>query len=298
MKLFTKEIKMGLVTVFAIAIIFFGIMFLKNIRLSTTNNLYYIEMSDVNGLATHADVLANGMEVGLVKSMQFNAERQMVIIGVELMEGYTLPVGSSATLVKDMLGAPKVKIMLGTDPKHVLSPGDTIPGTPMVDLMATAGDMIPAVESLIPKLDSILTALNTLAADPSIAQSLHNMEYVTGNLRTTTDRINSLLARDIPATISNVNALTSSIQHTTDQLGEVDFGGLANNANQAIDQLNLFTNRLNDPNSSLGKLTNGDDLYCQLDSTMTNANRLLEDLRLHPKRYVHFSLIGPKEKKK
>ena len=113
MKFFTKEVKIALVTVVAILIVYFGIMFLKNVKLSSAKNIFYVEMSDVNGLSPQAEVLANGMNVGLVKSLTFDAQRQMVIVAVDLNEGYQLPKGSTATLQKDMLGAPKMKLMLG-----------------------------------------------------------------------------------------------------------------------------------------------------------------------------------------
>lgn len=296
MKLFTREIKIALVTVVAILIVYFGIMFLKNVKLSSANNIYYVEMSDVNGLSPQAEVLANGMNVGLVKSLSFDARRQLVIVSIDLNEGYRLPQGSTATLQKDMLGAPKMKLMLGQDPGQVLSAGDTLQGFPMSDLMSSAADVVPSVSALIPKLDSILTALNTIVSNPAIAASLGNLEYTTSNLRATTDQLNVILRRDVPQLMAHVNAVGGNLEQTTTRLNQVDFEGIAQNANGAVGELRLFTNRLNEPNSTLGKLMNDASVYNHLDSTMQNASLLLEDLRLHPKRYVHFSLFGRKEK--
>jgi phospholipid/cholesterol/gamma-HCH transport system substrate-binding protein len=296
MKFFTKEVKIALVTVVAILIVYFGIMFLKNVKLSSSKNIFYVEMSDVNGLSPQAEVLANGMNVGLVKSLTFDAQRQMVIVAVDLNEGYQLPKGSTATLQKDMLGAPKMKLMLGGDPGQMLAAGDTIPGVPMADLMSSAADVVPSITALVPVLDSILVALNDLVRDPSIAASLRNVEYATNNLRTTTDQLNRLLDRDMPRLMARVDAVGGNLEETTDRLSRVDFEGIAENANGAVGELRLFTNRLNEPNSTLGKLMNDASVYNHLDSTMLNASRLLEDLRQHPKRYVHFSIFGKKEK--
>ena len=297
MKFFTREVKIALVTVVAILIVYFGIMFLKNIRLSSANNIYYIEMSDVNGLSPQAEVLANGMHVGLVKSLSFDAKRQLVVIAVDLNEGYQLPCGSTATLQKDMLGAPKERLILGKDPGQMLTAGDTISGFPMADLMAAAADVVPSVTALMPKLDSILTALNTIVSDPAITASLHNMEYMTQNLRMTTDQLNAVLRKDLPQMMAHVNAVGGNLEQTTTRLNQVDFEGIAENANGAVGELRLFTNRLNNPNSTLGKLMSDASVYDHLDSTMLNASLLLDDLRRHPKRYVHFSLFGKKDKK-
>ena len=296
MKVFTREIKIALVTIVAILIVYFGIMFLKNVKLSSAKNIFYVEMSDVNGLSPQAEVLANGMNVGLVKSLTFDAQRQMVIVTIDLNKGYQLPKGSTATLQKDMLGAPKMKLMLGQDPGQMLASGDTIYGVPMADLMSSAAEVVPSITALLPKLDSILTALNAVVSDPSLAASLHNMEYVTQSLRTTTDQLNGLLRRDMPQLMTHVNNVGSNLEQTTSKLNQVDFEGIAQNANGAVGELRLFTNRLNEPNSTLGKLMNDASVYNHLDSTMQNASLLLEDLRQHPKRYVHFSIFGKKDK--
>lgn len=292
----SREIKIGIVAVAAILIVYFGIIFLKGIKLSSTENVYYITMSDVNGLSPQADVLANGMVVGQVKSLSFDAATQLVAIGVELNKGYSLPKGSTATLQKDMLGAPKVKVILGKDPTQMLVPGDTIQGMPMMDLMASAGDMMPAVEALMPKLDSILTALNALANNPAIPQTLANMEYVTGNLRSTTDQLNSILGRDVPQMMSHVNQVGANLESTTAKLNSIDYKGLADGAQQTLGNLNQFTAQLSNPNSTLGLLMNDASMYQRMDTTMRNASLLLQDLRDHPKRYVHFSLFGKKDK--
>lgn len=292
----TREIKIGIVAIAAILIVYFGIIFLKGIKLSSTENVYYITMSDVNGLSPQADVLANGMVVGQVKSLSFDAATQLVAIGIELNKGYSLPKGSTATLQKDMLGAPKVKVILGTDPTQILVPGDTIKGVPMMDLMASAGDMIPSVEALMPKIDSILTALNALVNNPALPQTLANMEYVTGNLRTTTDQLNVLLGKDVPQMMTHVNQVGINLESTTAQLKNIDYKGLADGMGQTMGNLNAFTAQLNNQNSTLGRLMNDASMYEHMDTTMQNASLLLKDLREHPKRYVHFSLFGKKDK--
>lgn len=292
----TREIKIGIVAIAAILIVYFGIIFLKGIKLSSTENVYYITMSDVNGLSPQADVLANGMVVGQVKSLSFDAATQLVAIGIELNKGYSLPKGSTATLQKDMLGAPKVKVILGTDPTQTLVPGDTIKGVPMMDLMASAGDMIPSVEALMPKIDSILTALNALVNNPALPQTLANMEYVTGNLRTTTDQLNVLLGKDVPQMMTHVNQVGINLESTTAQLKSIDYKGLADGMGQTMGNLNAFTAQLNNQNSTLGRLMNDASMYEHMDTTMQNASLLLKDLREHPKRYVHFSLFGKKDK--
>lgn len=298
MKLFSREIKLGLVAILAIAIIYFGIIFLKNIRLSSTHNVYHISMSDVNGLAPQANVLANGMNIGSVKSLSFDPNTQMVNVAVELSEGFNLPQGSTATLQKDLLGAPMVRIILGRDPSQVLTQGDTIQGFPMTDLMASAGDLVPSIKEMMPKLDSILACIQALAANPALAQSMSNLQVLTQNLCTTTEQLNQLMGDNVPQLLTHVDASAQNLQTTTQQLRDIDLTQMAQRVDSTVCQLQLFTNRLNNPNSTLGRLTGDDALYAHLDSTVQSANLLLNDLREHPKRYVHFSVFGKKEESK
>ena len=300
----SKEIKIAITAVIAVVIVYLGIIFMKGLKLFSSDNIYYVEMKNVGGLSKAGEVIANGMNIGVVKDITYDGTRQMLTVAVELNEGFSLPRNSHATTVKDMLGAPKMNIILGENPRDLLAKGDTIPGEGGGDLMSSIGEMVPQLKALMPKLDSILTAVNTLANDPALAASLHNMEYVSNNLKTTTDDINRLMRHDVPQLIGHANSIFSSVETTTQQLNQIDLVGIADNAsetmknaNQVVSELQLFTNQLSNQNSSLGKLMNDPSMYNHLDSTMNNASRLLEDLRLHPSRYVHFSVFGKKEKK-
>lgn len=299
----TKEIKLAIVAILSVVIIYLGIIFLKGLKLFSTDNIYYVAMKDVGGLAKSAEVMSKGMKVGQVKDIQYDADKQMLTVAVELNDGLVPTKGSYANITKELLGAPKMNIVMGDDPMALLSRGDTIPGSAGSDLMSAVGDMLPQIQQMMPKLDSIISALNVLVNDPAIASSLSNLEYVTNNLKTTTDGINSLLASDVPKLMSKANGICDNLQTTTQKLDMVDFAGLSDNANKTLDaangtmqELQLFTNRLNNPNSSIGRLMNDASIYNHLDSTAANASLLLEDLRLNPKRYVHFSLFGRKDK--
>jgi len=291
----SKEISIALVAIVAIVIVYLGMMFLKNVRLKSSNHLYYITMSDVNGLSPQSDVLANGVGIGLVKSLDFNPSTQMVTIAVDLNANIKLPKGTTATLSKDMLGAPKVKVILGKQDQGFLAEGDTIPGSPMADLMASVTSVMPSVNALMLKLDTILTTINTLTSDPALVNSLHNMEYLSNDLKHTTNRLNAILGNDVPSLMAKVNAVGSNLELTTAKLTEVDFSEvntLLQNANATVGELQSFTNQFNNPNSTMGKLMGDPTVFNHLDTVLVSANRLLEDLKANPKRYVRFSLIG------
>jgi len=295
----SKEIKIALVAILSAALIYVGIIFLKGLKLFNDEVSYFVEIADVQGMPTASDVRANGMKVGTVKAISFNAARQNMLVEITINPNFHLPKGTSVYMTKEMLGSATMNLKLGTDPNDIMQPGDTLQGTPMTDLMSAAGNMVPQVQALLPKVDSILTALNTLSNDPALATSVHNMAYISEELKVTTTQINGLL-KGVPQLMDKTNNICTNMETTTANLNKIDLVGMANKADATLGNLQDMTFRIstamNDKSTSLGMLMNDNSIALHLDSTMINSSRLLEDFRLHPKRYVHFSLFGKKDK--
>ncbi len=296
----SKEIKIAVVAVLSAIIIYVGIIFLKGLKLFNDEVSYFVEIADVQGMPTASDVRANGLKVGTVKTIAFNAARQDMLVEITINPNFHLPKGTSVYMTKEMLGSAMMNLKLGPNPDDILQPGDTLYGSPMTDLMSAAGDMVPQVQALLPKIDSILSALNTLSNDPALATSVHNMAAISEELKVTTAQINGLLQKDVPQLIAKTNNICTNLETTTAQFNQIDLTGMANKADATLGNLQDMTFKLstamNSKNNSLGMLMNDNAIALHLDSTMMNSSRLLEDVRLHPKRYVHFSLFGKKGK--
>ena len=300
MKIVSKEIKIAITAILAVILIYVGIILLKGLNLFNNDKEYTVIMNNVSGLSVSSEVLANGLKVGYIKNISYNNRNQKMALTLSISPAFQMPEGTSVFVTKEMLGAAKLNLDLGVANEALMQPGDTIMGESPVDLMTAAGEMLPQIQMMLPKIDSILSSLNTLVSDPSLAATIHNLEYTTANLRTTTDRINGILNKDVPTLMTSANAVMQNAETLTASLNRVDIEGIANNANQTISNANLITNKLNtamnSSDNSLGILLNDKSVALHLDSTLKNASLLLEDLRLHPKRYVHFSLFGKKEK--
>lgn len=296
----SKEIKIAITAIVAVIIVYAGIIFLKGLKIFSNEVSYYVEMTDVQGMPTASNILANGLKVGYVKAINFDQARQIITVEMSINPDFRIPKGTSVFMTKEMLGSATMNLKLGSDPSNVLSPGDTIQGTPMTDLMSAAGAMIPQVQAMLPKVDSILTALNTMANDPALANSLHNMESVSSDLKVTTRQINSLLGKDVPQLMAKTNNICSNLETTTSTLNQIDMVGMAQKADKTLTSVQemtfKFNTAMNSKDNSLGMLLNDNSIALHLDSTMLNSSLLLEDFRLHPKRYVHFSLFGKKDK--
>lgn len=307
MKFFTKEVKVGIAAISAIALLIYGINFLKGIDLFQRSNLYYVDFQDISGLGEANPVFANGYKIGIVRTIDYDYERPgHVYVGVELEDGMHITEDSRAELVKEMLGSVTMNIVLGNSPRAI-NPGDTIKGAPQMGALDQAAEMLPQVQALMPKLDSILTSVNAIVNNPALMQTLQNTAELTAELKTTTKTLNTLMEGDVKKMTANLAPATENLKNISDQLEKIDYVATMDNVNKTMTDLQTLSlnldksvtttmNTLNDPNSSVGLLLHDRALYDNLNKNLVSSDSLLIDLRQNPKRYVHFSLFGKKAK--
>lgn len=292
-----KEVKIGLIGIIAIGLLIFGINYLRGVTMLQSSRSYYVEFNNINGLPTSSPVFANGYKIGLVRDIQYNYEKLgSVTVEVELDEDMRIPVGSKGELVTEMLGTVKMNLLLNLESQTFLQPGDTLQGYANNGIMGVAETMVPKLEQMLPKMDSILSSLNKLMADPALAATLHNAEQVTANLTITTHELNKLTKNDLPKIAGNLNTMTANLTTITDNLKGIDYAATISRIDSTLYNVQRLTNKLNSKDNTVGLLFNDPTLYNNLSTTTANAASLLEDLKAHPKRYVHFSLFGKKEK--
>lgn len=296
----TKEIKIALVAIVGILIMYFGINFLKGLNLFSTNNAYYMTFDDIQGLGASTPIYADGYKVGTVDGMEYDyKENGPIKVKVDIIKDLRIPQGSKAEIVKDLMGNLQVNLLLANNPRERVEPGGVIPGAVNGGMMDKAANLIPVVEKMLPKLDSILTSVNALLADPALAASLHNVETITSNLTVSTRELNTLMAglnKQVPGMIGKANGVLDNTNRLTANLASLDVQGTLNKVNQTLESAHQFTEKLNSNQGSLGLLMNDTKLYDNLTSTMSHADSLVIDLKAHPKRYVHFSVFGRKDK--
>lgn len=296
----TKEIKIALVAIVGILVMYFGINFLKGMNLFSTNNAYYMTFDDIQGLGASTPIYADGYKVGTVDGMEYDyKENGPIKVKVDINKDLRIPQGSKAEIVKDLMGNLQVNLLLANNPRERVEPGGVIPGAVNGGMMDKAANLIPVVEKMLPKLDSILTSVNALLADPALAASLHNVETITGNLTVSTRELNTLMAglnKQVPGMVRKANGVLDNTNRLTANLASLDVQGTLNKVNQTLESAHQFTEKLNSNQGSLGLLMNDTKLYDNLTSTMSHADSLVIDLKAHPKRYVHFSVFGRKDK--
>ena len=308
MKFFTKEVKIALTAIVAAALLFFIINFFKGLNLFSPTNHYVVRFDNVAGLTVSAPVYANGYPVGTVRSISYDyASRDRVMVDVELDDEMRIPAGTRAELASQMLGGVTMSLILGPNPADVLSPGDTVEGGVHQGAIEKLEAMMPVIETMVPKIDSILTNINRLTGDPALAATLQNAAALTADLRTTTRQLNTLMENDVPQLTAHLNQIGANVETLSGNLAQVDVKGTVDNVNATLRDAQGFVQTMNSltqnldskmraDDNSLGLLLSDRQLYDNLNSTVRSADSLLIDLRQHPKRYVHFSLFGRKDK--
>ena len=162
--------------------------------------------------------------------------------------------------------------------------------------MGEVGNMVPQIEAMLPKVDSMLSSLNGILSNPAINNTLNNLETLTAQLNNTSAGLNSLVNNDIPKAIDKVVKLEDDLLKVSSQLSEVDYKNMIATLETSLNNIQEITTALNEGNGTVGMLLKDTTLYGKLNETCEAANALLEDLKENPKRYVHFSVFGNKEK--
>ena len=220
---------------------------------------------------------------------------------MEIDDHLKIPKGTVAEISSDLLGNVQVDLILGDAANGYLKEGDTFEGRLNGGAMAKVKEMVPQIQEMMPKLDAILSSINYILADQSIISTLHHADQLSGDLTQTTKDINYLMA-DLK---SNVPGLVGRADGVLQQAGTAigSASQVMDNAERltsnlaALDlQSKGITEQINSGNGTVAKLLNDREVYDKLDATLTHVDSLMIDLRQHPKRYVHFSVFGKKDK--
>ena len=291
------EVKIGITGVIAIVALFLGIKFLKGVNLFSTSETYYIVFSNTKGLTKSSAVYADGYKVGIVSGINYDFRHPgKVVVEISTDKGLRIPKGSSAQLDEAVLGGCTLNMLLATNLREAYQPGDTIVGSDVSGLMAKVGGMVPQREEVVAKVDTLVATLNTLLSNPNLPLIMQNAELITENLNKSTQQLNTLLRNDIPQMTSTFTKAGENVTTLTDKMNQLDLQATLQNVNQTISSVHDMMEQMQSPKGTLGKLMNDPSIYDNLNHTVQSADSLVSDLKAHPKRYVHFSVFGKKDK--
>ena len=296
-KYFTKEVKIAISVIISAVILYAGIEFLKGVNLMHPSNYYYIRYENVTGLTISTPINVDGFKVGLVRDIQYDyANSHGVVVEVSLDKKLKVPEGSKVLLTSDLLGTVTLNLVLNQYVSELHHPGDFLVGEIDNGLMGEVQkDLLPSITELMPKIDSILTGLNAIVQSQELQTSLSNIAKVSADLKQASANLSGLMADEVPAIVNDVKQITGNVNHLTTELKEVGIEGTIKHIDEVVLSVNMLMARLQSPDNTVGALLTDKTLYNSLNTTVLDADSLLLDLRLHPKRYVHFSVFGGKK---
>lgn len=316
----SNETKVGALTAIAITLLVLGFNFLKGKTLFKTGNILYARYPDTKGLMVSNSVFINGFQVGSVMDIE-NADNNLssIIVTIKLKSSYNIGINSLASIKENPLGAPSIQIALG-DAKQYLKVGDTLLTTTSTglvgDVMNKLGPVGDQIKTTVHSLDIVLHNLNSIF-DPNTKNNLQeviaNLNKTTASLVTSAASIQGLLNQQTGALNQSMNNVASftknladnnakvtrmlqNVETTTDNLARADIAGTVDKLKTTIASLDQMLGKIGSQDGTLGKLMNDKTLYNNLANTVRSANILLDDLRVHPKRYVNISVFGRKDK--
>ncbi len=295
-KTFTRELWVGLLGILALLIIYLLINFFKGVNVLKEGKRFYVKFDNIGEIVNTSPIYLNGYKVGNVSNIiyDFNST-DGVFVEINVDKRLNIPQGSYAEVNNKMLGSSTISLRLGKGNKFV-APGDTINGYLNGGAMQEAGNMLPQINAMMPKVDSILVSLNNILGNPSINRSVNNVEQLTQELGKTTAMLNSLLKNEIPEATEKLIKIEDNMLAVSSQLSEVDYKRMFATLEESATNLKQITEALSNGEGTAGMLLKDSTLYNNLNSTCSAATALLEDLKEHPKRYVHFSIFGRKDK--
>lgn len=318
----SNETKVGALTIIAITLIILGFNFLKGKTIFKSGNFIYAKYTDTKGLIVSNPVFVNGFQVGSVFEIENqSADLSHIVVSIKLNGNYEIPANSIATIQDNPLGTNSISIVLG-DGKTFLKSEDTIKTAPAAsllgDLMNTLSPIGEQTKKTITELEKVLTNINTVLNE----QNKANFQTILANLSATTENLNKSMASiegmlqkqngSIAQTADNLSSFTknlsdnnkkinniiSNLDTASKQIKDADLTKTIQSIQLAVSELATTLHKLNTGDGTAAKLLNDPAIYNQLQGTIKSINTLVDDVKMHPKRYVNVSVFGKKDKSK
>ncbi len=319
----SKEFKIGLVVVCAIAAFIWGINFLKGSNLFSHKYYLYAVYPKIDNLIPANPVLINGYKIGQVNEISLIQKdgRTQVLVKFLLTEDVKIPKKSTAKAISsDLLGTKAVEVIYSEE-KEFVNSGDTLIAASEEGFKESLDKRIAPIqakaENLISSMDSVMTVvsliLNTKTRD-NLEKSFESVRKAILTLEQTAYKLDDLVGSEkvkISSVLSNLNQITSNLSKNgqkidaiinnvssmTDSLAKAQLKDAIANADKSMKELNIMLAKINEGQGTAGKLLKNDSLYNNLNKSSEDLDKLLKDLRLNPERYIHFSVFGRKSRK-
>ncbi len=306
----SKELKTGIIALLIIALGVWGYNFMKRQDLFSPNSRhFYVEYNNINGLSEASVVTINGLQVGKVDAINFNTKpekRGSLLVRLSLEDDFQFSKSSVAKIYSaGLMGGQNLAIIPNYEGEMAVS-GDYLKGEIESDLFSSVGEKLNPIqaklENVLVEADSLLIGLNQVLdkkARESLNRSVIGIENTVASLNNTMATFNKILESNkekINVTLDNTKKITDDFSKVSGDLAKADLGATVKKLESTLSNVNTLIKGIESGKGTVGKLMSDEQLYTNLTNATKEMEELLREMKLNPKRFVHFSLFGKKPK--
>lgn len=316
----SNETKIGLIATVALILLFLGFSYLKGKNIFHHEKKMYAVYKDVVGLKKSNPVVINGLQVGSISDIDGGIDMRDLLVTVTFSKDVNIPDNSIAVITPNLLGSTSLEIRLG-DSDVFKNDGDTLNTSSTVgaidEALKVLNPVLFEVRNAVNSLDSVLRIVSTTFDDATrnhIQEMIENVNVITHSFVTSARSLESVMNPDSGAlgkSFNNINVFTdnlnkhnqnldtilTNVKVMSNQFGAADFKSTIDSLGIAVNNFSEVAKSINSKNGSVGMLLHDKKLYENLEATTTKLNTLIDDIRVHPRRYVNISVFGKKDKK-
>lgn len=306
---YAREIKVGILATICIFLLFFGFNFLKGVNIFSPTNSFHGTFAHLHGLEEQAAVYIRGHKVGQVDAIHYDYTRDSAfIVDISIKKDISLPQGTTMALYADgILGGKAIELILPLSQNGVDAEGNTvsseelrepvakgaflpttyIPGlmeSLQGELMAHVDEAIRDVDRTVNNVDSLVSGLRGQVEGNHLKNTLANVDRVSGDLTSVSGDFKAMMNNQLPRIVNNADTAIANLNTIVADVKEADLKATVARVDTAVDNINAVVAEVKSP------------MLKHIDKAIVSADSLLTDLKAHPKRYVHFSIFGKKDK--
>jgi len=306
----SKELKTGIIAVLIIGISIWGFNFLKGKNLlDPGSRTFKVEYARIGGLSKSSAVTINGLKVGKVANIQFDTseeKRGHLFVTFIVDNDFEF---SKKSIVKIYSPNPLSGSNLAIIPNYegdMAVTGDLLQGEMEENLFTSIGERLnplqQKIESVIVRADTLFSGLNKVLNKKTIEgvnSSILGLSAVIVDVRKTIHTVNDMVLdnqENLKTSLENTKNITENFSRVSENLNAVDFNKIINKAEEAVGNFNEMSKKINAGEGTIGQLLNDQRMYDNLEAATAELEQLLRDIKLNPKRYIHFSVFGKRQK--
>lgn len=302
---YTREIKVGVLAIICVFLLFYGFNFLKGVNIFSPTNSYHGVYTNLHGLEEQASVFILGHKVGQVDRLHYDFTKDSAFtVDISIRKDIVLPEGTSLALRADgLLGGMALELLFPEDATEklqqqaLIAHGATLPTVYLPGIVENLqNELIAKIANAVEQVDTLVAQLNGQLEGDHLKSTLANVDRISGDLTDVSGDLRRIMNTQVPGIVNNADTAIANLNTVIADIKAADLKATVARVDTAIEGVNAVVADVRAQKGTLGQLIYNKSLYNHVDATVISADSLLTDIKAHPKRYVHFSVFGKKDK--